>query len=76
MKNEKTFNDDLRGLGVEMHKLLSCLVEVEDQAKLVRLKDTVVDIMKAIRQAAEFIKQYLERNALGVPHLTRSILKI
>jgi hypothetical protein len=57
-----------------MHKLLSCLAEVEDQAKLVRLKDTVIDIMKAIHQAAEFIKGYLERNVLGVSHITHITL--
>jgi hypothetical protein len=70
LQNEKTFNNDLQDLGVEIRKLLSCLAEVKDQAKLVHLKGIVVDIMKAICQAAEFINEYLKQNILGVLHLT------
>jgi len=70
LENEKTFNDDLRGLAVEMCKLLACLAEVKDQAKFDLLKDTVIDIMKAICEAAEFMKEYLERNVLGESYLT------
>ena len=61
----KTFNEDLRDLASEMCQLLSCLAEVQDRAKLVYLKDTVIAIMKAINEAAVYIKEYIERNAIG-----------
>jgi hypothetical protein len=41
------------------------LAEVHDKAKLVYLKDTVIDIMKAISEAAVYVKEYIERNPLG-----------
>jgi hypothetical protein len=76
LQNEKTFNDDLRGLAVEMRKLLSCLAEVKEQAKFVFLKDTVIDIMKAICEAAEFMKDYLERDFLGESYLALPTLSL
>ena len=59
-----------------MRKLLSCLVEVKDQAQFVFLKDTVIDIMKAICEAAEFMKEYLAQNVLGEPYLTLPTLSL
>ena len=65
LQNTNVFNEDLRDLGVEIHQLLSCLAEVQDRAKIIYLKDTVVAIMKAISEASVYVKEYIERNALG-----------
>ena len=59
-----------------MRKLLLCLAEVKDQAKIVLLKDTVIDIMKAICEAAKFMQDYLERNVLGESYLTLRTLSL
>ena len=45
--------------------MLSCLAAVQDRAKLDYLKDTVIAVMKAINEAADYIKEYIERNTIG-----------
>ena len=62
LRNAKAFNDDLRDLATEIHQLLSCLADVQDRAELDYLKDTVIDVMKAISDAANYIKDYIDQN--------------
>jgi hypothetical protein len=63
--NEKTFNDDLCAHGLEMNKLLSRLAEVQDQAKLISVQDSVIEIMRVVSESAIFINSYLSRGAFG-----------
>ena len=45
--------------------MLSFLAAIQDRAKLDYLKDTVIAVMKGINEAADYIKEHIERNALG-----------
>jgi hypothetical protein len=53
-----------------MCKLLLCLAEVKNQPTFDLLKDTVINIMKEICEAAEFMTEYLGWNVLGGSYLT------
>jgi hypothetical protein len=64
LKNEQEFNKDLEALGDEMRMLLSCLRSAMEAASIIPLKDSIVDIMKAVLEAARFIHGHLEQNRL------------
>jgi hypothetical protein len=59
------FNQDLQALGDNMRMLLSCVVDVKDAARITSAKDTIITIIKAILEAAQFIDHHLSKNHVG-----------
>ena len=59
------FNQDLQALGDNMCMLLSCVVDVQDAARITSAKDTIITIIKAILEAAQFIDDHLSKNRVG-----------
>jgi hypothetical protein len=59
------FNQDLQALGDNMRMLLSCVVDVKDAARITSTKDTIITIIKAILEAAQFIDDHLSKNRVG-----------
>lgn len=48
-----------------MRVLLSCLTDVQYAARCTPAKETFVDIMKAVLEAASFTDSHLKKNRLG-----------
>jgi hypothetical protein len=59
------FNQDLKALGDNMRMLLSCVVDVQDAARITSAKDTIITIIKAVLEAAQFIDDHLSKNRVG-----------
>jgi hypothetical protein len=49
-----------------MQRLLSLLSEIQDYATIEYMKDTIIEIMKTVSDAARYTQAYLEKNTLGV----------
>jgi hypothetical protein len=64
LKNEQEFNKDLEALGDEMRTLLSCLPNAIHAATIIPVRDSIVEIMKAVLDAARFMNGHLEQNRL------------
>jgi hypothetical protein len=65
LQNEKNFHDDLKDLGNAMCTLLSCLTDVRYAARIAPAKESVLEILKAVLEAASFVDGYLKKNRLG-----------
>ena len=65
LANEREFHDDLKSLGDVMRTLIMCLVEVQDVAKILPVKENVEDILEAMLRGSSFIQTHLKNGHLG-----------
>jgi hypothetical protein len=72
LKNEQEFHNELKNLGDAMCTLLSCLTDVRYAARIAPAKASVLEILKAVLEAANFVDDYLMKNRLGVYILLHS----
>ena len=61
----KKAQDFLKDLNEEMQRLLSDLMDIKDHVKIDLLRISVIESMKAILEASQYIWDYLEVNKLG-----------
>ena len=64
-KNQSDFHQGLKGLNEEMRQLLSDLTDLKDHVKTDSLRTSVIKSMKAILEASQYIRDYLEDNKFG-----------
>ena len=65
LKNQSDFHQGLKDLNEEMRRLLSDLMDIKDHVKIDSLRIAVIESMKAILEASQYIRDYLEVNKLG-----------
>ena len=65
LKNQSDFHQGLRDLNEEMRRLLSDMVDLKGHVKIDLLRISVLESMKAILEASQYIRDYLEDNKFG-----------
>ena len=65
LKNQNDFHKGLKDLNEEMRQLLSDLMDLKDHVKIDSLRISVIKTMKAILEASQYIRDYLETNKSG-----------
>ena len=65
LKTQSVFYQDLFNLHEEMHNLVSDLIEIKDVIRVDLLRLTVIDVMKAIIEASDYIKMFLAKRKMG-----------
>ena len=65
LKNQSDFHQGLKDLNEEMRRLLSGLVDIKDHVTVDSLRISVIASMKAILEASQYIRDYLEGNKFG-----------
>jgi len=62
LENQSEFIQGLKDLKEEMRRLLSDLMDIKDLVKIDSLKNSVISSMRAILEASQYIRNYLEEN--------------
>ena len=65
LQNQSDFHQGLKDLNEEMRRLLSDMVALQDHVKIDSLRMSVIETMKAILEASQYILDYLEENKFG-----------
>lgn len=65
LKTHITFYQDLQDINDKMRRLVSDMVHFKDEIKIDLLKITIIDIMKAIVKASDYIRTFLAKRKIG-----------
>lgn len=65
LKTQSVFYQDLFNLHEEMHNLVSDLIKIKDVIRVDLLRLTVIDVMRAIIEASDYIKMFLAKRKMG-----------
>ena len=65
LKTQSLFYRDLADLNAEMRSLVSDLIEIRDMIKIDSLRITVVEIMKVIVEASDYIRAFMAKRRIG-----------
>ena len=65
LTNYNQFNQDLKDINNEIHILLSHLIAIKDNISLIELRNTVVEMMKAIVNASDYTRTFLAKSKIG-----------
>jgi len=65
IQTDRKYKDDIKSLASEVLDLSACLADIRDHARLQLLQDKVVNTLQTINDAAVFMKEYLDLNAVG-----------
>ena len=65
LKTQSLFYRDLVALNAEMRTLVSDLMEIRDMIKTDSLKITVIEIMRVVVEASDYIRTFLAKRKIG-----------
>ena len=65
LTNYNEFNQDLKNLNNEIRILLSHLIAIKNKISLIELRNTVIEIMKAIVDASDYTRTFLAKSKIG-----------
>ena len=65
LKTQSLFYQDLADLNAEMSSLVSDLIEIRDMIKIDSLRITVIEIMRVIVEASNYIRDFLAKTRIG-----------
>ena len=65
LKTQSLFYQDLADLNAEMRSLVSDLIEIRDMIKIDSLRITVIEIMRVIVEASNYIRDFMAKTRIG-----------